>query len=241
MSSVVTQSSPTEPPQQDPQDRVLNLLAWVELHRKQLILGLVGLIALWGVAYLWRHFRAERELRANAALLEVRPKAGDPDSAPKASDFLKVADEHASSTAGPRARLLAAGAFFAEGRYSEAQAEFEKVAAAGQGVLGAQAEYGIAACLDAQDKGELAVAKYQEVAAKYPGESVAGQAKLALARLYESRKQPEVALKLYDDLIRARDAGAFAQVATERRESLVRMHPELSTTNAAPAAVAPKP
>lgn len=108
--------------------------------------------------------------------------------------------------------------------------EFEKVLGeVGTGVLGAQAEFGVAACLDAQDKGEQAVSKYQEVASKYAGESVAGQAKLALARLYESRQQPEVALKLYDDLIRARDAGAFAQLATERRESLLRAHPTLSS------------
>ncbi len=237
MSSVVTQSSPTEPPPQDPQDRILNLLGWVELHRSHIILGLVGLIALWGVAYLWRHFAAERELRANAALLELRPRAGDADSAPAASDFLKVAEQHASTTASARARLLAAGAFFTEGRYSEAQAEFEKVAASvGRGVLGAQAEFGVAASLDAQDKGEQAVAKYQEVASNYPGESVAGQAKLALARLYESRKQPEVALKLYDDLVRAREAGAFSQMAAERRESLLRTFPALATTNA-PAAL----
>lgn len=221
----------------------MNALAWVELHRNQLVAGFVGLLAIVGVVFLWRHFRAEREAQANSALLElrVRPEAVE-DAGPKASDFLKVADQHGSTTAGPRARLLAAGAFFSENRYSEAQAEFERVLASeGSGPLAAQAAFGVAASLDAQDKVDQAMAKYQEVIAQFPEDSVAAQARLALARIQESRQQPATALRLYDEILRDKEPGPFSQQAGAQREALLKKHPELGVaTNAVPAATPPK-
>ncbi|MBL9136584.1 MAG: tetratricopeptide repeat protein [Verrucomicrobiales bacterium] len=215
----------------------------MELHRNQLVAGFAGLLAVVGVVFLWRHFRSEREAAANSALLELRarPDATD-DSGPKASDFLKVAEQHASTTAAARARLLAAGAFFAENRYTESQAEFERVLASeGSGPLAAQAAFGIAASLDAQDKPDQAIAKYQEVITQFPEDSVAAQARLALARLQESRQQPAVALRLYDELLREREPGPFSQQANAQREALLKKHPELgASTNASPSATPAK-
>ncbi|MCC7376812.1 MAG: tetratricopeptide repeat protein [Verrucomicrobiales bacterium] len=237
MSSAVTQTPTSdEPPQQD---RLLNVLAWLEIHRNQLVAGFVGLLLVVGVVFLWRHFRSEREARANAALLELRarPDAGE-DAGPKAADFLKVAEEHASTSAAPRARLLAAGAYFAENKYTEAQAEFERVLSSeGSGPLAAQAAFGVAASLDAQDKQDQAIAKYQEVINQFPEESVAAQARLALARIQESRQQSATALRLYDELVREREPGPFSQQAVSQREALLKKHPELAaSTNAAPTA-----
>lgn len=212
---------------------MLNVVAWLELHRQKLITGFLAVVVVIGAIYLWRHFRAEAEARANAALLALRAKPGQPESAPKASDFLKVAEEHASTSVGLRARLLGAGAFFNENRYAEAQAEFERVlSAAGSGPLAAQALYGVAVSLDAQDKADLAAAKYAEVLSAFPEDSVAGQARLSLARLEERRGKPEVALKYADELLRARDAGAFSQQARQFREELVRRNPALAGTPA---------
>lgn len=216
---------------------MLNVLGWIEIHRSRILAGFVAIIAAFGVIYLWRHFAAEREATANTALLELRAKPGQPDSAPKASDFLAVADQHAGTAAAPRARLLAADAFFADNKYSEARAEFEKVLSSGAPEpLLAQAAYGVAASLDAADKAEEATTRYQEVISRYPEESVAGQAKLALARLQESRKQAAGALRLYDELIRDKSAGPFSQQATLQREQLLRQHPELIGGTNAPAA-----
>lgn len=212
---------------------MLNILAWLELNRGRLLAGFAVLILLFGVVYLWRHFRSEREASANAALLALRARPNDPDSAPKASDYLKVAEQHASTLAAVRARLLAAGAFFAEGRYSEAEAEFNRVLERERsGPLAAQAAFGIAASLEAQAKTDAALGKYQEVIAQFPEDSVAVQSRLALARLQEGRKQPEAALRLLDEILRDRDAGPLGQQATEMRESLVRRHPQLAGTNA---------
>ena len=218
---------------------MLNLMAWLELHRKQLIAGFAAVVALIAVVYLYRHFRDEAEARANAALLELRALPGQPESAPKAADYLKVAEAHASTSAGPRARLLAAGAFFADNRYAEAQSEFEKVrTSVGSGPLAAQAAFGIAACLDALDKTEPAAAAYREVISSYPEDSVAGQARLALARIETDRKQPAAALRLYDELLRDRESGPFSQQARQLREELVRKNPTLAGGASAPAAAA---
>lgn len=221
---------------------MLNLLAWIEIHRKQLLGGFVALLVTFGVVYLWRHFAAEREAKANADLLSLRTRPGangESEVVPKPSEFLKVAEEHASSPVGARARLLAAAGFFEAGQYVEAQAEFERVLAReGSGVLAAQAAFGIASSLDAQGKTDQAAAKYQEVAAQFPDDAVAVQARLALASLNESRNQPEAALRIYDEVLRDRQSGAFAQPANQRREQLLRRHPQLATTNAAATATA---
>lgn len=215
---------------------MLNVLAWIEINRARLMSGFVAVIVVFGVVYLWRHFAGEREAAANTALLELRAKPGQPDTAPKASDFLAIAEQHASTAAAPRARLLAAGAFFADNKYSEAQTEFEEVlAAAGSGPIAAQAAFGIAACLDSLDKTDEALTRYQEVISRFAGESVAGQARLAIARIQEVRKQPAAALRLYDELVRDKDAGPFSQQATLQREQLLRQHPELAAGTNAPA------
>jgi len=211
---------------------MLNALAWLEIHRKHLLMGFAALIALFAVLYLWRHMAAQRELEGNAALLSLRSRPSQPETSAKATDYLKVAEEHAASSAGPRARLLAAAAYFAENRYAEAQTEFARVLGdEGSGVLAAQAAFGIAASLDALDKQDEAIAKYQEVISRFPDDSVALQARLGLARLHDSRKQPDTALRFYDEILREREPGAALQAATQAREELVRRHPELAGTN----------
>jgi tetratricopeptide (TPR) repeat protein len=206
----------------------------VELHRTPLLVALAVLVLAVAGIYLWRHSREQREAHANAALLELHARPVGPGEAVKASDFLKVAEEHASTSAAVRARLLAAGTFFTEGRYSESLAEFEKILAKeGSGTLAAQAAYGVAASLDALGRLDEAIAKYQQVISSFPGESVAGQARLALAQIHESRDQPESALRFYDELLGARADGPFSQTARQRRAALLERHAELAGTNAA--------
>lgn len=234
MASAVTQT-PTPPTETPPPDRMLNLMAWLELHRQHLVLAVLALVVVFGATLVWRHLASERERAGNAALLSLRARPGRPEMNPKPADFLKVAQEHAASAAAPRARLLAAAAYFTENQYAEAQAEFARVLESqGTGVLAAQAAYGVAASLDAQDKVDEAIAKYQDVITRFADDAVAGQARFALGRIHESRKQPENALRMYDEVLRDREAmfGSVGQAAAQAREELLRRHPELSGTNA---------
>lgn len=235
MSSVATPSPASAVP--PPEDRTLQVLVWLEIHWRKLLGGFVVFLVVVGAIFLWRHFRAEREAAANAALLSLRSSEMESDSTTVAAgpgDFLKVAEEFSGTTAEVRARLLAAGLLFQEGRYADAQSQFEQVLSrAGGHPLVSQAAFGVAACLDGLDRVDQAASRYQEVIQRFPNESVAGQAKLALARLEESRGQAAAALRLYDELLRDRDQGPFSQQAGQQRDVLLRRHPELAPADVA--------
>ncbi|MCZ7640337.1 MAG: tetratricopeptide repeat protein [Verrucomicrobia bacterium] len=204
-------------------------LAWFELNRTRVIAAVVVGLALVVAGYIYFWQRGQAELEANRALLALRVQAGPNESAASAADFLKVAETHASSRAADRALLLAAGQLFRDGRYAEAQPQFEKVAASDRrGLLGPLAALGVAACLDAQDRVDAALAKYQAVASEYPNHPVAARAKFAMALLQEARGEPAQALRLYDELIASPNAGRAAMEASVKREALLKQHPELA-------------
>ena len=93
------------------------------------------------------------------------------------------------------------------------------------------AAFGIAACLDAMDKTNEAQPAYQDVVNRYAGSVVASQAKLGLARLYETKGDLAQALRVYDELARPAAASAWGAEASARREQLLAHHPELAGTN----------
>ncbi|MFN0067697.1 MAG: tetratricopeptide repeat protein [Limisphaerales bacterium] len=226
-------------PEASHEDAWIKFLAWFEVNRKRLLLtfGLVVVaVAVW---YLTRLARERSEAAASRQLIALAARTADP--APPAADFLKLAETTGRTQAGKHARLLAAERLFGEGKYAEAQAEFERaLAISPEGVLAPQAAYGVAASLDAQDKLAEAEAKYREITVRFPDDAAARHARLALAGLAESRQQPEQAAKLYDELIREARPGISSMEARSRREALVREHPNLAGTNApAPPAAAP--
>jgi predicted negative regulator of RcsB-dependent stress response len=206
-------------------------LAWFELNRTRVITAVVAGLGLIVAGYIYLWMRGQAELEANQTLLALRANAGPNESAASAADFLKVAEAHASTRAADRAVLLAAGQLFRDGRYAEAQPHFEKLAASDRGgLLGPLAALGVAACLDAQDRVDAALPKYQSVVSDYPSHPVAARAKFAMALLQESRGEPTQALRLYDELMASPNAGRAAMEASVKREALLKQHPELATT-----------
>lgn len=209
--------------------------AWLEVNRKRVIVGLVAVLAVVVIGYVLYWMRGQSNLRADDALLVLRPTPANSDSKPAASpeDFLKVASEHPSTPTAERALLLAAGRFYDEGKYAEAQAQYEQALAHdASGLLAPLAALGVATSLDAQDKVDAAMAAYQAVVSKYPDSPSAADAKMAMASLHESRNEPALALKLYDELTANRAAGRSAMMASAKREELLKQHPELAKTNA---------
>lgn len=222
-------------PEASREDAWIKFLAWFEVHRRQVLLGLGVAIVAVTAWYFTRLVRERAEASAGRQLLELMARRDTP--AP-AADFLRLAEAAGRTPAGKHARLLAAERLFRDGKFAEAQAEFERaLALAPDGPLAPQAAFGVAASLDAQDKLAEAEAKYREVIARHADGSAAREARLALARLLESKDQPEQALRLYDELIGEPQQGVFAMEARARREALVRRHPQLAP--AAPAAALP--
>src|SRR5215831_9894848 len=104
------------------------LWAWFETNKKPALAGAGIVVALgliiWFIS--WRH--DETQIAAGNALSDVAARVvgtqgGSPDTA---SAFLWIASTYPNSSAGARALLLAAGTLFVDGKYSEAQAQFEK-------------------------------------------------------------------------------------------------------------------
>ena len=209
-------------------------LAWVELNKKNLLIAAAVLLAsalAYGV-YEWR--KNQQEMKAGQALMAIRPSASAVGAlAHRAPDYLKVANQYPNTNPGAHALLLAAGDLFTQDQYQEAQNQFERfLKEHGSDALAPKAAFGVAACLDAQNKLDAALAKYQQVISQYPTSSVAGQAKLHIARLYELKNQPKQALNLYEEMLKAKGSGVWSAEAQSQRAALLLKHPELAETNA---------
>ncbi|MBI5800301.1 MAG: tetratricopeptide repeat protein [Verrucomicrobia bacterium] len=215
-------------------------MAWLETHKLHLVYAGAAALAVWLAAFTYSHVRAGQEAAANAALAALSKPADRTGKQvqPPASDYLKVAEQHAGTRAGERALLFAADRLFTEGKYPEAKARFEKyLAANATGPAAAVALLGIAACQEAAGEVDKSIATHQQVLAEHGSSPEAHPARLALGLLHELKNQPDQALRLYDEVLRAKPVSVWRMEAEMRREQLLRRHPQLAlgTPSAAPA------
>lgn len=217
------------------------LLAWIEFNRSRVIAGAIAVLAVIVAIYVYAWHREQTELAASRALLALRLSPQNAQNQPAASpaDLLKVATEYGSTSAGERALLLAAGSLFADGKYAEAQTEFDRFSREhGGSPLAPIAALGNAASLDALDKVDAALAAYQAVANQYPNDPAAVRARLAMASLHEARSQPDQAYRIYDEISKQPGVGGAVMEAAMRKERLLQKHPGLASTNLPPTAPA---
>ena len=212
---------------------MIEFMTWLEVNKKRLAIGAVVLVAVGFGAYLFNYLGAQKEADASAALLKLRTPLNAGTNAPviPSSDFLKIAQEHAGTAAAQRAILLAAGALFTEGKYADAQAQFERLQKEFPGSPWvADAAYGIATCTEALGKRDDAVTAYQRVTTAYAGEPVSTDAHLALARIYEAKSQADLALKQYDEVARPSSGqmNMKSQEALMLRDKLLKKFPNLA-------------
>src|SRR5262249_37793994 len=102
-----------------------------------------------------------------------------------------------------------------------------------------EALLGVAASLEAQGKIDAAVAGYKEITSRHSGDSVAPDAKFALARLYEVQNKPELARDLYLEVEQGNRFSSKAIEAGMRIEDLITRYPKLAPQNQAPLTPAP--
>lgn len=212
-----------------------DLLAWLEANKtKVLSIALVLVLVGFAIATI-RYMREQKEARASGELLALKPSLSPATNTPPVEPgaLLKVAQEYQGTPAAERARLLAATALFTEGKYSEAEAAFKAFASEFQNSeWRATAAYGVAAAQEAQNKPE-AVASYQNVTTAHGKSAVADDARLALARIHEQKNQPAEALRIYNEMLAPKPGAQPGETpnstAMERKEALLRKHPELST------------
>ena len=221
---------------------MIGVLAWFEVHKKQVAIGGAGVLAAVFLAVIIVQHQARKELAASEALSDVRglfsPAASTPAGTVEA--LSKVASDHAGTKAAARALLISAGLLYSEAKtaadYAEAEKRFMRVTQEyPDSAWLAQAHLGIAASLAGQGKAAEATAKYEEINRRYASAPVFDQSRLALARLYEASK-PEEAFKLYDDLAKANPNNPSSVIAMEanmRQDELLKARPELAKLKAA--------
>ncbi len=216
----------------------MELLGWVETHRKSLLVGVVAItVAIVAVGlYNWSVEAAESEANEALAASPLVVRGEDTHSDPQA--LKKVAADYPSTTAGQRAALLAGIALFEEGKFAEAQATYAKLLADHpDGTFAHEASIGVAASLDAQGKNEEALAKYQELTRAGSGAGLV-EIKLNMARILEKLNKADQTLAVYDSLasMPAQSASLWEAEVEERRRQLLIDHPDLAKAAAQKAA-----
>ncbi|MCX7872339.1 MAG: tetratricopeptide repeat protein [Verrucomicrobiae bacterium] len=209
----------------------LDFLAWFEVNKKKLLIAAVVLIAVWIGAVVIIHAKRAREEEASAALAALRPPLGQPlANAHPPSKYIEIAERYKGTEAAPRALILAATAYYQEGKYADAQKTYEQfLKEYSDNLFAPQAVLGVAAALEAQGKEAEALAKYQEVITRHSTEPyVLIPAKMAYARLVEKQGKFDIAYNYYNDVIKADVYTSWAQEAMNKMHLLEKAHPELA-------------
>jgi predicted negative regulator of RcsB-dependent stress response len=215
------------------------LWVWGEAHKKQIVIGLVVALVVGLVVALLFTFQNQKQTNANDALSKLASRAASPSApGPDADALLKVAADFPGTDAAQRAILLAASDLFANGKYDESRAQFQRfLQEHGDSPFAGQAALGIAATLDAQGKAQDAINAYLGVVDHYQQNwNVGPQAKLALARLFIAQGKLQDARGQLMDLANPRVyPNEIASEANMRLRELFTAHPELIPASPAPA------
>ena len=218
-----------------------NFLGWLEVNKKRLLVWGGVIAALAALTAIYIYSQVQKEENASRALSEVRAGPG-PSAAPPqdvAAAYFKVAGDYPGTKAAERAWLQGAGSLFVAGKHADAQKQFEAfLKQSPNSPWVPQALFGVASSLDAQKMPAEALRAYEDLRKRFANDPVMDQAKLALARLYESQN-PKEALALYDDLLKANQYGGIGSEAGMRREDLLQKHPDLAPKTNAPAIAQP--
>lgn len=207
---------------------------WIEVNRNRVIggaaLAAVAIMIVWFMVS--QH--AAKEVAAGQALTQAAVSGGYQ----MADAYAKVAAQYPGTTAGQRATLLGAAALFEAGKYSDAQAQFQKfLDAHPDSEFSSQALLGVATSLDAQGKVDLAPAAYQRVINNSSDTAAVSAAKFGLARIEESQGKLNDALVLFQDVARANPSSVLG---SEAAMHLIELRNKLPAPAPAPV-IAPAP
>ena len=216
-----------------------NFLGWLETNKKRAAIG-AGVVLFAGIIVgLWVWHNSERATEAEEKLSSVRmPFSPLEAPAPGTGDALaKIASDYPKTPAAAKALLRAGSVYFGEGNYAKARAQFDTyLREFGETPWIPEAVFGLAACLDAENKTTEAITKYNDFVKNYASDPSADQARLNLARLQEKNGQPALALEVLTKMANPQQPGynPAAAEAQEKVRELYAKYPELMTPPPAP-------
>ena len=205
---------------------------WFEANRKRLIYVAVAAVVVLFIWYFLATQREQRAVEAGQALARLQLNLpANPTAQQVAEAYLKIATQYAGTVAAERAQLEAGAVLFSAGRFDDAQAQFQKLAAANSSSpVAPAARLGAGASLEAAGKPDAAVTEYRAVATGYPNSAEALPAKYALGRVLETQWKFSEAANYYQELTRSQLAGSLGQEAAQR---LSQIQGKLATTKPA--------
>ena len=218
------------PPQAPPSDIGVSFRTWFEVNKKRLGIAGVAGGALLLATVLFIQQQAGKEAAASKALSDIRipfnpAVLAEPGTAEK---LFRVANQHPGTKAAANALQLSAGILYTEKDYAKAQERFNSVIQQyPECAWVSDAHLGVAACLEAQGKTDEAIKKFEDIRKRYATMPIIDDAKLSLARLYET-SNPTESFKLYEDLVKGNPNSGKAAEAGMRQEDLLKKHPDLA-------------
>ncbi len=215
-----------------------DILGWFETNKKTVTIGAVAVVVVGLVVGLWVWQASQQAVEGEEALAAVRMPFSPLEAAqPGTADALvKVAQDYSDTPAAAKALLRAGTVYFADGNYAKAREQFDAyLRSPGETPWVPQAVFGVAASLDAENKVPEAITKYKDFTERYSGDPSVDQARLNLARLYESTGQAQPALEILSKMMSPQTGGSpSAAEAQERIKGLLAKFPSLMPTNANP-------
>ncbi len=211
------------------------LLTWFDKNKRPLLTACIAVAVIGTIAgiYVWHQNQTQAD--ASEALSNISSTAYTGGSQAGTTEaLLKVAADYSGTEAAKRAVLMAAGNYFAEGKYKEAQAQFEKFLRDYRAsTFAGQALLGVAASKDAQGMAAEATVAYKDIVDHHAADTVALQARIALGRLYEAQHKPELARDLYQQVAQMDANGTLGAEAGMRMAELLSKNPSLLQVNPA--------
>ena len=211
---------------------ILTLWTWFEANRRRVTITAAIVVVVGIVLALVLSWKNRQVVQASEALSDLMaPGAVQQSGAITPEKLLSLAAEHPGTGAGARAQLQAAGLLFTEGKYAEAQTQFQRFLAENPDHLFVpQATYGIAATLEALGKTEDAAKAYRQIADRFKAQGIGFSAASALGRILESQGKYLEAMPLFEEVARGDANGMLGGEARLRLAQIQQKLPPSATT-----------
>src|SRR5208282_2216091 len=144
--------------QDAPATYLFKLWPWIEANKIRIAAGAGFLLVAAGVMcfYSWQQNQNQIDAGIDLSQLILSDQRGLT-PAQQADSYLKIARKYQNTSTGQRAFLQSAALLFEAGQYAEAESQYQQfLNQYPDSIFSGQAALGLAACLDAQGKTDLA-------------------------------------------------------------------------------------